>query len=456
MGLRALAQPVQRAGTIQLAMPSTCNVRRPDVGKTRRIAPARLKTWMLLACIGCALTTPSWGQRADFAALQTDIERVMHANVIPGAIVLIKSRDKGDWRATLGSGEIGKPAALSMADSVRIGSNTKTMTSTVIMQLVQEGKLKLDDPISKFRPDVPNGRSITIKNLATMRSGLYSYTFDLGFNQTLDQDPQKAWTPDELLKIAFSHSSGAKPGTQFDYCNTNIVLLGLVIEQLTGMSVRDAFQQRIFAPLKLTHTQLPAANDASIPNPHPQGYQFLSNVETIDSYAVPPAQLPAALNGTLRPLNQTNANPSWAWTAGGAISTADDLAVYVKALVGGGLLDAATQKIRLDSIVAINPAKPATAGYGIGIARFGPSLIGHDGQIPGYSTVMVYDPKADNTVIILTNLAAVPASGEGSALQILKVVIPALYGNAAGLPGGHPAAVLGATSRSRTETMKVQ
>jgi len=439
------------------------NVRHSDVGKIRRFAPMAVAGSMLLGGISWGSLTPSGnqgavsastvgrgagktvkGQPAYASALHTEIESVMKANVIPGAIVLIKSRDKGDWQATLGTGEIGKTTPLSMADFVRIGSNTKTMTSTVILQLVQEGKLKLDDPISKFRPDVPNGRNITIEQLATMRSGLYSYTFDLGFNETLDKDPKKAWTPDELLKIAFSHPPNAPPGTKFDYCNTNIVLLGLVIEQLTGMSARDAFQKRIFEPLKLTHTQLPAANDWSIPDPHPQGYQFLSNVATINSYAVPPAQLPAALNGTLRPLNQTNANPSWAWTAGGGISTADDLAVYVKALVGGGLLNPQMQKIRLDSIVSTNPGNPAAAGYGIGIARFGP-LTGHDGQIPGYSTVMVYDPKADNMVIILTNLAAVPATGEGSALVILKVVIPALYGSAAGVPGGDPAAVPGTT-----------
>lgn len=444
--------------------------RHRDVRKIRRLALLTLTGSMLLAGIGCGSLTPSTGQGGAATgstasrssgtllsgqpgygtALQAAIESVMKANMIPGAIVLIKSRDNGDWRATLGTGQIGKTAPLSMADYVRIGSNTKTMTSTVILQLVQEGKLKLDEPISKFRPDVPNGKNITIEQLATMRSGLYSFTFDRSFNETLDNDPQKAWTPDELLKIAFSHPSNDPPGKKFDYCNTNIVLLGLVIEQLTGMSARDAFHKRIFEPLKLTHTQLPAANDSSIPDPHPQGYQFLSNVQTIDSYAVPPAQLPGALNGTLRPLNQTKSNPSWAWTAGGGISTADDLAVYVKALVGGGLLNPAMQKIRLDSIVPTNPDNPTAAGYGIGIARFGPWLIGHDGQIPGYSTVMVYDPKADNTVIILTNLAAVPASGEGSALQILKVVIPALYGSAAQVPGGDPAAVPGTSPGSST------
>jgi len=428
----------------------------------RRFAPAALAGLMLFVGIssapsrGATTALAVSGNPAYAATLHTQIESVMKANVIPGAIVFIKSRDKGDWRATLGTGEIGKTAPLSMNDSVRIGSNTKTMTSTVILQLVQEGKLKLSDPISKFRPEVPNGQNITIEHLATMRSGLYSYTFDLGFNETLDKDPQKAWTPDELLKIAFSHSSNGPPGKTFDYCNTNIVLLGLVIERLTGTSARDAFQKRIFEALKLTHTQLPAANDSSIPDPHPQGYQFLSNVATIDNYAVPPAQLPAALNGTLSPLNQTNANPSWAWTAGGGISTAEDLAVYVRALVDGGLLDPATQKIRLDSLVPTNPNNPMAAAYGIGIARFGPWLIGHDGQIPGYSTVMVHDPKADNTVIILTNLAAVPASGEGSALQILKVVIPALYGSAADVPSGDPAAVPGATTGTSTGTTKVK
>jgi D-alanyl-D-alanine carboxypeptidase len=324
-------------------MHSSRNVRRSRVGMIRRFAPVALVASVLGIVLG--VSTPSMGQStatarmassqpAYAATLHAEIARVMKANVIPGAIVLIKSRDKGDWRATLGTGTIGKSVPLTLADYVRIGSNTKTMTSTVIMQLVQEGKLRLDDPIAKFRPDVPNGQNITIEQLATMRSGLYSYTFDRGFNETLDKDPQKAWTPDELLKIAFWHPPNGPPGQKFDYCNTNIVLLGLVIEQLTGMSARDAFRQRIFEPLKLTHTQLPAANDSSLPRPHPQGYQFLSNVATIDSYAVPPAQLPAALSGTLKPINQTNANPSWAWTAGGAISTADDLAVYVKALVG--------------------------------------------------------------------------------------------------------------------------
>ncbi|MFI6777496.1 serine hydrolase [Nocardia sp. NPDC050412] len=124
---------------------------------------------------------------------------------------------------------------------------------------------------------------------------------------------------------------------------------------------------------------------------------------------------------------------SWAWTAGGAISTADDMATYVKALVGGGLLDAKMQKTRVDSIQPIDPANPEQAGYGLGIVRFGTHLIGHDGQLPGFMTFMGHDPASDLTIVVTTNLAAVP-SGEGSALVLVKGMLPTFYG-ADALPG---------------------
>jgi D-alanyl-D-alanine carboxypeptidase len=416
---------------------------------SRPIRPARtaavlVSVLSLLAVVvaGCGSSDGSAGDSSSTtvpanapayaASLEAGLLEAMKANAIPGAIILVKSRDRGDWSSTLGTAEIGKDVPMRIDDHFRIGSNTKTMTSTVILQLVQEGKLKLDDPVSKYIPNVPNGDTITIANLSEMRSGLYSYTSDPGFNQTLDQDPKKAWTPQELLDIAFSHPVTAPPGGSFDYCNTNIVLLGLIIEQLTGTSASEAFQQRIFEPLGLTHTSLPANTDWSIPDPHPLGYQFGTNVETIESYAVPKAELPAALDGTLLPIDNTDANPSWAWTAGGAISTADDLAVYVKAMVGGDLLDAQTQKIRMDSIQSMS----ASSGYGLGIAKFGPTY-GHDGQLPGFSSFMVYDPVADVTIIIGTNLSASPVSGENAAVVLGKSVIAALYGGAD--VGGDPA-----------------
>jgi D-alanyl-D-alanine carboxypeptidase len=364
------------------------------------------------------------------AKLQTLIPEAMKANAIPGTVVLIRSPKQGNWSGTFGTAELGKQVPMSLKDHFRIGSNTKTMTSTVILQLVEEGKLKLNDPIGKFVPGVPNGNKITIRELSEMRSGLFSYTFDPGFNATLDKNPKKGWTSAELLKIAFKHKPNFAPGKEYEYCNTNIVLLGVVIEELTGMTASEAFEERIFKPLGMTHTELPARTNWKLPEPHAQGYQFGTNVETIASYAVPEANLPAALDGTLKPVNDTDANPSWAWTAGGAISTPDELATYVKAMVGGGLLDKQMQKVRLNSIRPVVPGQKSGVGYGLGIAQFAPNILGHDGQLPGFSSFMVYDIKTGDTVIISANLSASPVTGENAAVELGKVVLGTLYGNA--------------------------
>lgn len=384
------------------------------------------------ASSGDARRTSARGHRPGYAVtLQRRIPQVMKANAIPGIVVLIRSPSRGNWSHTFGTAVIGKHVPMSLRNRFRIGSNTKTMTSTVILQLVQEHRLNLNDPISKFVSGVPNGQHITIAELSEMRSGLFSYTFDPGFNATLDRRPRKAWTPRELLRIAFSHPADFAPGTQYEYSNTNIVLLGLVIQKLTHMSASRAFQQRIFRPLGMTHTVLPQRTMWAIPGPHAQGYQFGTNVATIKSYALPPAQRRAALSGRLKPVNDTRASPSWAWTAGGAISTPADLARYVKALVGGGLLDRRLQRLRLHSIRPIVPGQRNGVGYGLGIAQFAPGILGHDGQIPGYSSFMVYDTRTHDTIIVAANLAASPVSGEPAAVMVAETIIGKLYGKSA-------------------------
>ncbi|MFI1919529.1 serine hydrolase domain-containing protein [Nocardia sp. NPDC020380] len=393
----------------------------------------------LTVAAGCGSTTDTSGSKepAYAATLRPIIEKLMKDNAIPGAVVLVESPKDGNWTATFGTGTLGKNVPMTVDDHFRIGSNTKTMTVTVLMQLAQEGKLGLDDPIAKYWPGVPNGDRITLAQLAEMRSGLYNYTFDEQFSADVDKDPQKVWTPQELLDIAFAHPVDFAPGEKFEYSNTNTILLGQVIEKVTKMPVAQSFQQRIFDPLGLENTSFPAATDSSIPDPHPQGYAYGTMVSTISTYALPPDQLAAALAGTLQPGNQTQSSPSWTGTAGAAISTVGDMATYVKALVHGGLLDKQMQQTRMNSIQPIDPSDPAMAGYGLGIVRFGTHLLGHDGQIPGYMTFMGSDPDSGLTIVVATNLATVP-TGEGSALVLVKGMLPAFYG-ANALPGRDPA-----------------
>jgi D-alanyl-D-alanine carboxypeptidase len=409
---------------------------------------------VLLALVVCALTValagvatsgaakPSAKQPAYAAKLRAEMPALLKESAIPGAVVLVESPGKGNWSGTFGTAVLGKRVPMKIGDLFRVGSNTKTMTATVILQLVEEGKLKLKDPISKFEKGVPNGQNISIQQLAEMRSGLFSYSFDPGFNKTLDTQPKKAWKPQELLKIAFKHKNNFRPGAKFEYSNTNIILLGLVIEKLTGETATEAFHERLFAPLGLKHTLLPELDDASIPGPHAQGYMFGTNTSTIDSYALPESEQAGALEGTVKPNLYTDDNPSWAWTAGSAISTPHELATYARALgTGKGLLSPKMQKVRMNSIRPLAPGAPV--GYGIGIAQFAPGIIGHDGQVPGFSSFMAYDSKTGDVIIIAVNLSASPVTGENAAVEVAKGVLATLYGSRVvpkSNPAGDPAA----------------
>ena len=232
--------------------------------------------------------------------------------LVPAAVALVRS-PAGEISTTYGTTTVGGRVPVSLADHVRIGSITKTWTGTVILQQAHEGKLSLDDPVSKFRPDVPDGDHITIAELLNMRSGLYNYSETRELNEMGDSNPQKVWNSDELLALAYSHRPYFAPGTGYHYSNTNTVLLGLIAETLDAKPLSQVFQDRLFTPLGLKDTLFPASTSSAIPDPHPQGYMYGNNVLTMGSpAAVPPDMQAAAKAGTLQPSDQTSLNPSWA------------------------------------------------------------------------------------------------------------------------------------------------
>ena len=371
-----------------------------------------------------AAATPS-GEPAYARAVLPELERLVDEMAVTGAVVLVRSPEHGDWTTTIGTRTWHGTEPVGLADHVRVGSNTKTWTGTVILQLVDEGRISLDDPVSKYRPDVPNGEHITIAQLLDMSSGLANYTTDLELNEQLDDNPSRVWSPEELLAIGLAEPPAFPPGEGFLYSNTNYVLLGLIIEQVTGVPVAQAFQERIFNRLGLTESSFPALTDASIPEPHPQTYSFGTNVETIDGNVLPPEVQEGARAGTLEPMDVTDVNPSWAWTAGAGISTAGDLADYVEALVGGGLLSPELQQERIASVQPFDPADPASAGYGLALARFGP-LYGHTGELPGTNSFMGYDPDQDITVVTWASTAPAP-DGRDPAVELARAVVTELY-----------------------------
>jgi D-alanyl-D-alanine carboxypeptidase len=295
----------------------------------------------------------------------------------PGAIVGVRT-PQGTWIQAYGDADPTTKAPMTADMHTRIGSVTKTFTGTMIMQLAEQGKLSLDDPIDKYVTGIPNGTQVTLRMLANMTSGIASYTRSTKFTDVFFSQPETVWTPDQLVTIGVGASPLFAPGAQFDYSNTNTVLLGLVIEQVTGQPIASAIKQLILDPLQMGNTVWPG-DSTEIPAPYPQGYTLQGNAATPD-----------------HPSNATNWNPSWGWTAGELISNMKDLLVYDRALgTGQGLLDPASQTERLTSF-------PGAAGYGIGIGCID-GWVGHTGELPGYNTALYYDTTSDASIVVQTN-----------------------------------------------------
>ncbi len=370
---------------------------------------------------GSAGTDPAYCQelKPTLAGLVEDMNA-------PGAVVLVRSPDLGDCFLTFGTRALGEEQPIGLDDQFRIGSNTKTMTGTVILQLVQEDRLSLDDPVSKYRDDVPNGENITIEQMLIMRSGLADFSSLPALSQSMDETPDRVWTPADVLALSFAQPPAFPPGEGYLYSNANTVLLGLIIEDLTGQSLADAFETRIFGPLGLGHTLLPGPTMSTLPEQHARGYLFGTVAEFMDDGGVlTPEEAAEVGAGTLVPNDVTDGNPSWGWAAGAGISTTDDLARYVKALVVGELLSEEMQQQRLTSVRPVDPDNPNGPAYGLAIVKYG-ELYGHTGELPGYNAFMGHDPERDITVVAWANMMTGP-DGHHTASGLSQAVIDELY-----------------------------
>ncbi|TQF66506.1 beta-lactamase family protein [Rhodococcus spelaei] len=360
----------------------------------------------------------------DDAALQSTVVAAAKDLQLPGVVVLLRT-PKGEQTVTYGTTERGGGAPVGLDDHVRVGSNTKTWTGTVILQQVQEGKIALTDPVSKYRPDVPGGDGITIEQLLDMRSGLFNYSETLELNQTMDREPQKAWTPDELLALAYAHPPYFPPGQGYHYSNTNFILLGLIAEKIDGKPLPQIFQDRLFGPVGLKNTVFPELTSNAIPVPYSHGYMFGDNVLTMTDPAIPADMQAAAKAGTLAPHDVTDGNPSWAWAAGSGISTAHDLATWAEAQADGKVLDPEMQAKRMAAFQPTDPSKPGGPEYGLAMAKLGP-LYGHTGELPGYNSFMGSDPASGVTLVVWANLAPA-ANGQDPASSIAKTIVDEMF-----------------------------
>ena len=368
-------------------------------------------------------------KRIDPATLQAVVDGATKKMLVPGAFVEIRT-PQGKFNAMVGTTELGTLTPPAADTHFRIASNTKTMTAAVIVLLAQDGKLKFSDPVSDYVPDVPNGADITIADLLTMRSGLYNYTNAPELAAAMDADLAKVWTPQEVLAIAFAHPPNAAPNTTYEYNNTNYALLGLVAEKAGGRPLAEQFRERLFGPLALQQTSLPASDDATIPAPFSHGYMYGGSAHAMVDEPYPPDVQAAARAGTLKPSDYTNQNSSYAHAAGGVISTADDAGTWIRALVSGKVFDADYQQQWLQSLQPEDPDQPdgQKYGYGISYQRFSPTaaMYYHGGELPGFNSFMGYDPDNDVSLVVWTNLT-ISIDDKTTAQALLPTLLDEIY-----------------------------
>jgi D-alanyl-D-alanine carboxypeptidase len=315
-------------------------------------------------------------------SLDAAFEKSFKQSGVPGAIAAIRTPE-GTWEGTLGVANrgTGKPMRADMHQ--RIGSVTKTFTATLLLKAAARGQLSLEDTIDQYIKGVPNGDEMTLRQIANMSSGVASYTFNKQWQNKSFANPRKAWAPEKLARIGIKDSPVFDPGKRWQYSDTNYVLLGLVLQQVTGKTVGELYEKQIIKPLHLKETSFPNA-DLVLPGPYAHGYT-----------------LQGQSNGKLA--DATHWSPTWSWAAGAMISTADDMLVYGRALgTGEGLLPPEQQAERLTSFLYGLPPNSPEKAYGIGLVNQR-GWLGHTGETPGYNTTVYYNAELHATAVVEVN-----------------------------------------------------
>ena len=347
-------------------------------------------------------------------ALHEIVERNLAATETPGALVGIWYPGQGEWQHAAGLANLETGAPVSLDDHVRIASNTKTFVASVVLQLVDEGLVGLDDPIENYVSGIPNGDTISVRQVLGMTAGIADFIVVPEITAEYAANPLFAMSPDEILAWIRESEPDFTPGARVHYSNSNYVILGFLIEAVTGRSPKKEIETRLIAPLGLTGTSFPLT--PWMPEPVMHGY-FAEN-----------------LGDPL--IDVTRSNPSFPWTAGAMISTLGDMRTWVEALAKGSDLLSAQTLAERNTWSALVPNSPA--GYGLGILTMR-GFLGHNGGIAGYSSWMLHNLANGFTVVIVVNRAGEQGGTADPFLADILKLFPDVVPTVDALPAATPA-----------------
>ncbi len=364
-----------------------------------------------IVAIGLLAAGPLTAQALDHAALVQRLDSIAGAPVrrgqVPGmAVAVVKGRDTLLLKG-YGMADLENLVPVTPQTVFRIGSVTKQFTSAAVMQLVEQGKIGLDDPITKYFPSAPQQqRGVLVRHLLNHTSGIPSYT-DIGerFGRVSRLDLSR----DSLLGVVAPMPLMFEPGTHFYYNNTGYFMLGVLIERVTGKNYGDYLAERIFSPNGLAATTY-CSEDKIIPH-RARGY-------------------------TNRPNGMQNADyigMELPFAAGSLCSTVGDLVTWTVRLHAGRVVNDASFRAMITPVTL--PSKRAMRyGYGLTVDTLGGHrLVEHGGGINGFSSMVKRVPDDSLTVVVLTNASSSLASSTADALTHAALGLPAVATPAAGL-----------------------
>jgi CubicO group peptidase (beta-lactamase class C family) len=344
--------------------------------------------WMGVLMLGCAV---GFTQGTDEEGMKTRLEQVASSytsgNAFMGTVLVVNGDkvllDKGYGMADLEWGNADTPDV-----KFRLGSLTKQFTATLVLLLQEDGKLKVDDPVSKYLPDAPKTwEKITLANLLGHTSGIPSFT-DMKEFGVWRMSPH---TTDEELALFRDKPLDFEPGSKFAYSNSNFEVLGAVIEKVSGKKYRDLLRERIFDPLGMKDSGLDT--DELILPKRAQGY------------------MPGP-GGLVLARSESMTVP---WAAGSIYSTTGDLLKWEHGLFGGKVLSG-------DSLKAMTTPGKGSYGFGLFIAdKGGLKEVSHGGGIEGFNTNLIYVPERRIAVVVLSNVNGAAPGTMGD--QLLDVVL---------------------------------
>ncbi len=368
--------------------------------------PLKTRFWLIQAAclILFLLAAQGWAKENELSVFRVDpsmgqrVQEALDAAVteynVPGAVLALGDMDGSTRIWTSGLADLETGERISEDLYFLIGSVTKSYTATMVLQLVDDGLIKLDGPIGKYLPGlVPRENEITIRFLLEMRSGLGDYGPNPEFEKFMEPNSLKACTPEQLVK--FSLDKTGEPDKEFHYTNANYILLGMLIEKVTNNSFSNELKRRILQPLGMSHTFM--LTEMKMPTPYAHGYRYEEGKVVDGTYSI---------------------HPSLFWTAGGIVSTAADQLVWAKALLEGRLLSPQAHSEQF----TMKPASSRLGFYGLGVMNMN-GLIGHGGNYDNLYTSFIGRYHGYDCVIMVNGQAGDAEEKNFRAKAILQELI---------------------------------